>query len=68
MDKKTDKSTMIGVALYETERAIIQSENERLGLRNFSATLRMIIREWRELTATPPGNDKNKGERNDIHN
>ena len=65
MDKKTDKSsksTMLGISLYETEMDIVRAENERLGMRNFSATLRMIIREWALFTFRNRGNDKNKEE------
>jgi len=40
--------TMTGISLTEYERAIVQAESERRGLYNFSATLRLIIREWDE--------------------
>ena len=60
MDNKKHKLVMTGISLTELERDIVQSESINRGLHNFSATLRMIIREWRALTATPPGNDKNQ--------
>ena len=48
---------MTGISLTELERDIVQSESINRGLHNFSATLRMIIREWRELT-TPADSGK----------
>ena len=57
MDNKKHKLVMTGISLTELERDIVQSESISRGLHNFSATLRMIIREWRELT-TPADNGK----------
>jgi len=37
------------VALSNYERQIVQSESEKRGLFNFSATLRQIIREWEKM-------------------
>lgn len=58
MDKKKYKPTMTGISLTELERDIVQSESEKRGLYNFSATLRMIIREWVKFTRVIPDNDK----------
>jgi len=38
-----------GVSLTEHETNIVALESKRRGLFNFSATLRMIIREWEEM-------------------
>lgn len=64
MKNKESRPTMTGISLTEHERDIVQEESRRLGLNNFSATLRMIIRAWKELTApTPPENgNSNEGE------
>ena len=43
-----DDTFLTGIRLTEHEKEIVQKENERLGLRNFSATLRLIIRQWDE--------------------
>ena len=58
-----DPKIVTGVSLTETERDIVVAESRRRGLHNFSATLRMIIHEWKELTApTPPDNGNEPGE------
>ena len=49
---------MTGVNLTASEREIVQSESEKRGLYNFSATLRMIIQEWAKFTRVIPDNDK----------
>lgn len=38
-----------GVSLTEFEQDIVTEESNRSGLFNFSATLRQIIREWKDL-------------------
>ena len=52
-----------GISLTEVERDIVYTESVRRGLHNFSAMVRMIIHEWKDLTApTPPGNGKDQEE------
>jgi len=43
------------VSLSEVEKKIVRAEDARLGLDNFSATLRKIIREWDELKRSQSG-------------
>lgn len=45
-----------GVVLSETERKIVETQAEKLGLgaRGFSAALRIIVREWSDLTGRKP--------------
>jgi hypothetical protein len=42
------KAIVIGVSLFEKENAIVTRENERRGLFNISAMIRLIINEWAE--------------------
>ena len=50
-----------GVSLTELEKDIVLEESQKRGLHNFSATLRMIIREWAKFTRINPDNG-NPGE------
>ena len=57
MEYKKHYPVVTGVSLTELEKNIVLEESQKRGLYNFSATLRMIINEWKELTApTPPEN------------
>lgn len=46
------------VVLEPIDYNIIDIEREKRGLgrKGFSAALRLIVREWKELTTSPPGN------------
>ena len=39
-----------GLSITQVEMDIVREESEKRGINNFSATVRMIIREWYELT------------------
>ena len=49
MDKKKDFNPT-GISLTQVEADIVQEENLKRGIYSFSATVRMIIREWYEST------------------
>ena len=49
--------TGMSVSLTDNERKIIRDTSVKRGLHNFSAALRMIVNEWKELTS-PPDNGK----------
>ena len=49
MDKSKDHLPT-GLSITQVEMDIVREESERRGINNFSATVRMIIREWYELT------------------
>ena len=49
MDDADKKPWMTGISLTKTEKDIVEDASNRLGLNNFSATLRLIIREWELL-------------------
>lgn len=61
MEKKSYSPTVTGVSLTELEKDIVLEESQKRGLHNFSATLRMIINEWKRLTS-PPDNGNEPGE------
>ena len=56
----SDQSAIrMSISLSDREKTIVNEESQKRGLRNFSAALRVIINEWKELTApTPPDNGK----------
>ena len=56
--KKKYRPVMTGVSLTELEKDIVLEESQKRGLHNFSATLRMIIQEWREFTYPTPDDGK----------
>lgn len=41
------------VSLDEQTMAVVKELNDRLGLRNFSAALRIIVREWADSKTAP---------------
>ena len=49
MDKNKDHLPT-GLSITQVEMDIVREESEKRGINNFSATVRMIIREWYELT------------------
>ncbi len=49
MDKKKEFNPT-GISLTQVEADIVQEESSKRGINSFSATVRMIIREWAELT------------------
>ena len=46
----------MSVSLTDNEKKIIRDTSVKRGLHNFSAALRMIVNEWKELTTSPPDN------------
>ena len=61
MEKKKHHPAVTGVSLTELEKDIVLEESQKRGLHNFSATLRMIIREWANFSRIDPDNG-NTGE------
>ena len=61
MEKKRIIPAVTGVSLTEYEVKIVNHESHKRGLHNFSATLRMIIREWEKFTEIKADNG-NTGE------
>ncbi len=49
MDKKKDFNPT-GISLTQVEADIVQEESLKRGINSFSATVRVIIREWYEAT------------------
>ncbi len=39
-----------GLSITQVEMDIVREESKKRGINNFSATVRMIIREWYEFT------------------
>lgn len=48
MDKRKDYLPT-GLSITQVELDIVRKESEKRGINSFSATIRMIIREWDEL-------------------
>ena len=51
----------MSVSITDNEIKIIREESIKRGLHNFSAALRSIVNEWKELTS-PPDNGNEPGE------
>jgi hypothetical protein len=43
---KQEEAQKVSVSLYDDDREIVERVSQEKGLNNFSAALRMIIREW----------------------
>lgn len=57
--------TGMSVSLTDNERKIIREESTKRGIYNFSAALRLIVNEWKELTAPSAPDNGNKNS-NDV--
>ncbi len=60
MDKKKDFNPT-GISLTQVEAGIVQEESLKRGINSFSGTVRMIIREWYELTTRKKVKDIGSG-------